>query len=375
MYEAFYGLTSKPFQLNPDPRFYYGSKQHRRAKAYLDYGVERNEGFIVITGEVGAGKTTILAGLLASLDSSKVVVGQLVTTQLEAEDTLRMVGAAFGFRVKDVPKSELLITLEAFLITQASEGKRCLLVVDEAQNLSPRAVEELRMLSNYQLGPQSLLQSFLVGQPEFRNTLQRPEMEQFRQRVAATCHLGPLDLEDTRGYIQHRLKCAGAVGKPEFSEDMYDAIHEATYGVPRRINSLCDRLLLLGYLDNRSTLKVDDVQRVMEEMALEFDASTVRPYAAAAAATAAAAPATARAASASKSDIGLDIDLSKVRLDPGVAERLSRTLTGLSAEQQGDRVLRLERAIQRLEHINLQTLAAVRELIEALRRQPPEDAP
>jgi general secretion pathway protein A len=375
MYEAFYGLTSKPFQLNPDPRFYYGSKQHRRAKAYLDYGVERNEGFIVITGEVGAGKTTILAGLLASLDSSKVVVGQLVTTQLEAEDTLRMVGAAFGFRVKDVPKSELLITLEAFLITQASEGKRCLLVVDEAQNLSPRAVEELRMLSNYQLGPQSLLQSFLVGQPEFRNTLQRPEMEQFRQRVAATCHLGPLDLEDTRGYIQHRLKCAGAVGKPEFSEDMYDAIHEATYGVPRRINSLCDRLLLLGYLDNRSTLKVDDVQRVMEEMALEFDASTVRPYAAAAAATAAAAPATARAASASKSDIGLDIDLSKVRLDPGVAEKLSRKLTGLSAEQQGDRVLRLERAIQRLEHINLQTLAAVRELIEALRRQPPEDAP
>src|SRR6185312_6383153 len=209
MYEAFYGLTAKPFQLNPDPSFYFGSKQHRRAKAYLDYGVMRNEGFIVITGEIGAGKTTILRGLLDSLSSSNVVVGQLVTTQLDAEDTLRMVGAAFGFRVKDVPKSELLITLEAFLISQASQGKRCLLVVDEAQNLTPRAVEELRMLSNYQLGTQSLLQSFLVGQPEFREILQRPEMEQFRQRVAATCHLGPLDLEDTQRYIEHRLKFAG----------------------------------------------------------------------------------------------------------------------------------------------------------------------
>ena len=141
MYEAFYGLTSKPFQLNPDPSFYFGSKQHRRAKAYLDYGVMRNEGFIVITGEVGAGKTTILAGLLNGLNRSNVVVGQLVTTALDAEDVLRMVGAAFGFRVKDVPKSELLISLEAFLITQATQGKRCLLIVDEAQNLTPRAVE------------------------------------------------------------------------------------------------------------------------------------------------------------------------------------------------------------------------------------------
>jgi general secretion pathway protein A len=373
MYESFYGLTSKPFQLNPDPRFYYGSKQHRRAKAYLDYGVERNEGFIVITGEIGAGKTTILAGLLNSLDDSKVVVGQLVTTQLDAEDTLRMVGAAFGFRVKDVPKSQLLITLEAFLISQASQGKRCLLVVDEAQNLTPHAVEELRMLSNYQLGPQSLLQSFLVGQPEFRHTLQRPEMEQFRQRVAATCHLGPLDLEDTRGYIQHRLKCAGSIGKPEFGEDMYDAIHEATHGVPRRINSMCDRLLLLGYLDNRTTLKVADVQRVVSELANEFEPA-VRP-----AGSTVPAPTPARATStagAAAGDLGVsavDLDLSKVRLDPGVAEKLSRTLTGLSAEQQGDRVLRLERAIQRLEHINLQTLSALRELIDALKKHSPGD--
>jgi general secretion pathway protein A len=168
MYEAFYGLSSKPFQLNPDPNFFFGSKQHRRAKAYLEYGVSRNEGFIVITGEIGAGKTTVLRSLIDGLNGSNVITGHLVTTQLGAEDTLRMVGAAFGFRVKDVPKSELLITLEAFLISQTSKGKRCLLIVDEAQNLTPKAVEELRMLSNFQFGNQALLQSFLVGQPEFR---------------------------------------------------------------------------------------------------------------------------------------------------------------------------------------------------------------
>src|SRR3982751_3252332 len=142
MYEAFYGLSSKPFQLNPDPNFFFGSKQHRRAKAYLEYGVSRNEGFIVITGEIGAGKTTVLRGLLSSLEQTNIVTGQLVTTQLDAEDTLRMVAAAFGFRAAGGSKSELLSALEAFLLAHARQGKRCLLVVDEAQNLAPRAVEE-----------------------------------------------------------------------------------------------------------------------------------------------------------------------------------------------------------------------------------------
>src|SRR5678816_4458132 len=210
MYEAFYELNSSPFQLNPDPNFYFGSKQHRRAKAYLEYGVSRNDGFIVITGEIGAGKTTVLRGLLDGLVDSDVIVGQLVTTQLDAEDTLRMVAAAFGLPAKNVPKAELLASLEAFLLTHTSQGRRCLLVVDEAQNLTARAVEELRMLSNFQLGSQALLQSFLVGQPEFRKILQRPEMEQFRQRVAAACHIGPLDEGETQSYIEHRLKRAGA---------------------------------------------------------------------------------------------------------------------------------------------------------------------
>lgn len=266
MYEEFYGLKAKPFQLNPDPTYYFASKQHRRAKAYLEYGLLRNEGFIVITGEIGAGKTTIVRGLLESLDPEKVVAGNLVSTHLDAEDTLRMVGAAFGVRTKDVSKADLLLALEAFLVTQASQGKRCLLIVDEAQNLTVKAVEELRMLSNFQYGNQALLQSFLVGQPEFREILQNSQMQQLRQRVIAACHIGPMDRDETQGYIEHRLKCAGSSEKPTFETGTFDAIFEASGGIPRRINALCDRLLLLGFLEDKVALGPEDVQEVSLEI-------------------------------------------------------------------------------------------------------------
>ncbi|MFN7725228.1 MAG: XrtA/PEP-CTERM system-associated ATPase [Rubrivivax sp.] len=362
MYEAFYGLSSKPFQLNPDPNFYFASKQHRRAKAYLEYGVSRNEGFIVITGEIGAGKTMVLRSLIESLNGSNVITGHLVTTQLGAEDTLRMVGAAFGFRVKDVPKSELLITLEAFLISQTSKGKRCLLVVDEAQNLSPRAVEELRMLSNFQFGNQALLQSFLVGQPEFREILQQPEMEQFRQRVAATCHIGPLDLDETRGYVEHRLKCAGAVGKPTFEAGAFDGIFKASGGIPRRINAIADRLLLAGFLAGRTHLTVADVTEVVKEFQQE-NGVPARPVSAAAASQVPAAEAV-----GSRGSVVLDLDLSKLKLDPEEAEGMTRQLEQLTADQRGDQLQRLERSLLRLERINVQTLSMMQKLVNALKK-------
>jgi len=364
MYEAFYGLSSKPFQLNPDPNFFFGSKQHRRAKAYLEYGVSRNEGFIVITGEIGAGKTTVLRSLIEGLNGSNVVTGHLVTTQLGAEDTLRMVGAAFGFRVKDVPKSELLITLEAFLISQTSKGKRCLLIVDEAQNLLPKAVEELRMLSNFQFGNQALLQSFLVGQPEFREILQRPEMEQFRQRVAATCHIGPLDLEETQRYIEHRLKCAGAAGKPTFEPAAFEAIYKGSSGIPRRINSVCDRLLLLGFLGGRSHLTADDVAEVVREFAQESNVPA-KPAVLAAGGTDTVAVATMAE---------LDVDLTKLKLEIGEAEAMSKQLTQLTADQRGDQLQRLERSMLRLERINVQTLAMLQKLVNAVKKKPDEPA-
>ncbi|MDE1947167.1 MAG: XrtA-associated ATPase [Burkholderiales bacterium] len=362
MYEAFYGLNSKPFQLNPDPNFFFGSKQHRRAKAYLEYGVSRNEGFIVITGEIGAGKTTVLRSLIDGLHGTNVVTGHLVTTQLGAEDTLRMVGAAFGFRVKDVPKSELLITLEAFLISQTSKGKRCLLIVDEAQNLTPKAVEELRMLSNFQFGNQALLQSFLVGQPEFRAILQQPEMEQFRQRVAATCHIGPLDAEETQRYIEHRLKCAGSTGKPSFDPATFEAVFKASGGIPRRINSVCDRLLLAGFLGGRSHLTADDVAEVMREFAQEADVpSKPRP-----------APATPGAGGGVATAAELDVDLAKIRLEMGDAETMSKQLAQLTADQRGDQLQRLERSLLRLERINVQTLAMLQKLVNAVKKNPGE---
>ena len=361
MYEAFYGLTAKPFQLNPDPSFYFASKQHRRAKAYLEYGVSRNEGFIVITGEIGAGKTMVLRSLIEGLNGSNVITGHLVTTQLGAEDTLRMVGAAFGFRVKDVPKSELLITLEAFLISQTSKGKRCLLIVDEAQNLTPRAVEELRMLSNFQFGNQALLQSFLVGQPEFREILQQPEMEQFRQRVAATCHIGPLDADETRGYIEHRLKCAGATTKPTFQHAAFEAIYNASGGIPRRINALCDRLLLAGFLSGRSLLTTDDVAEVVREFDQENQVP-VRPGRVARLATGEPVMPGGMAGAV------LDLDLSLLKLAAEEAQDMSQQIAALSADQRGDQLQRLERGLLRLERVNLQTLTLLQKLVDAVKK-------
>jgi len=266
VYEAFYGLSGKPFQLNPDPAFYFGSRQHRRAMAYLEYGLHQNEGFIVITGEIGAGKTTLARDLFGKLNPDEVVAANLVSTQLGADDILRMVAAAFGLPTKQTAKSDLLLSLEAFLVSTASKGKRCLLVVDEAQNLTPKAVEELRMLSNFQLETHALLQSFLIGQPEFRRILQSPELQQLRQRVIASCHIGPMDASETRGYIEHRLKHVGWKDTPQFEDDAYQAIFEASGGVPRRINSVCDRLLLSGFLEEKQVFSREDVEEIAKDM-------------------------------------------------------------------------------------------------------------
>jgi general secretion pathway protein A len=270
MYEAFYGLTAKPFQLNPDPSFYYGSRGHKRAFAYLEYGLYQSEGFIVITGEVGAGKTTIVRSLLEKLDPAKVVAVQLVSTQLDADDLLRAVAAAFGLPVKSVDKAILLASLEAFLCQLAIDRKRALLIVDEAQNLPPRAIEELRMLSNFQFGDQALLQSFLVGQPELREMMQGPQMLQLRQRVIASYHLGPLDREETRAYVEHRLLHVGWKSDPAFDPSCFELIHQAAGGIPRRINTLCNRLLLASFLAERHSIAPSDVQAIAREIGEEL---------------------------------------------------------------------------------------------------------
>ncbi len=263
MYEAYYHLRDKPFQLNPDPRFFYGSRGHKRAFSYLEYGLSLGEGFIIITGDVGAGKTMLVKHLLKKLERGHYLVANLVSTQLDADDMLRSVSAAFGLDYEHLSKAALLNNLQTFLRDTLRQGRRALLIVDEAQNLSAKAVEELRMLSNFQEGEKSLLQSFLLGQPEFRDTLQSPEMQQLRQRVIASYHLGPMDRDETMGYILHRLKTVGWHGNPAFTEDAFDAIHAFSGGVPRRINTLCDRLLLFGFLEERNQFDARAVQEVI----------------------------------------------------------------------------------------------------------------
>jgi len=266
MYETFYGLSGKPFQLNPDPAFFFGSRGHKRAFAYLQYGVYQSEGFIVITGEVGAGKTTIVRNLFEHLDRDRLVGAQIVSTQLDADDMLRSVATAFGVPMRSADKATILASLEAFLCKLAIDRKRALLVVDEAQNLTPRAIEELRMLSNFQLGEQALLQSFLIGQPELRVMMQGTQMSQLRQRVIASYHLGPLDKTETQAYIEHRLNHVGWKGDPQFEPETFDLIHAASGGIPRRINTLCNRLLLAGFLGEKHAFAIGDVEAIVHEI-------------------------------------------------------------------------------------------------------------
>ncbi|MGE5548725.1 MAG: XrtA/PEP-CTERM system-associated ATPase [Solirubrobacterales bacterium] len=269
MYTEFYGLTAFPFQLTPDPRFFFESTVHRRAVAHLLFGLEQSEGFIVITGDVGAGKTTILGHLLDALDTSAFVAAKIVSSNLQADDMLRSVASAFGLPFEGADKATLLRRIEDFLAANHARGLRTLLMVDEAQNLTFSALEELRMLSNFQVGNRVPLQSFLLAQPQFRRTLANPDLEQFRQRVIASYHLGPMGAEETREYINHRLTLVGWHGDPEISPEAHADIFAATAGVPRRINVFCSRLLLHAFLDGLHAVDRDVVRQVGEDLRRE----------------------------------------------------------------------------------------------------------
>lgn len=269
MYQKFYKLTGKPFQLSVDPRFFYGSTVHKRAMSYLRYGLMQGEGFIVITGAVGAGKTMLARTLVSELADNNTIVAQVVTTQLEANDMLRIVAASYGLTHEGVAKASLLKAIESFLVARAREGKRVLLLIDEAQNLPPDSLEELRMLSNFQAGERALLQCFLLGQEEFRQTLALEDIEQLRQRVTVAYHLNPLNREETQGYIEHRLKLVGWNSDPDIDDEAYGAIYEHTGGLPRRINILCDRVLLYSYVEESHIINKQIINMVIKEMDVE----------------------------------------------------------------------------------------------------------
>lgn len=269
MYHDYFGLSGKPFQLSPDARFFYPSKEHKRALSFLQYGLGQGDGFIVITGDVGTGKTTLVQTLLADLDPKETIVANIVTTQLKEDDLLSLVGYQFGLRSSG-SKAALLRDLEQFFLHRTRERKRVLLIVDEAQNLPPQSVEELRMLSNFQYQGRPLVQVFLLGQEEFRATLLSPGFEQLRQRIIATYHLNPLEAAETRTYIEHRLGLVGWRSDPAFSDGAFERIFAFTLGVPRRINNLCDRTMLYAFLEELHTIDDQVVGVVADEIGNEF---------------------------------------------------------------------------------------------------------
>lgn len=278
MFDDFYGFSGRPFQLTPDPAFYFESLSHRKAMSYLGYGLAQSEGFIVITGEVGAGKSTLVAHLMTTVDASRMTVAQIVTSKLDGEELVHVVARAFGLNVTGHDKAGALSAIEAFLHAEARAGRRSLLVVDEAQNLALPALEELRMLSNYQLGAHPLLQILLLGQPEFRTQLQcHPGLEQLRQRVIAAHHLEAMESGEVEPYILHRLKCVGWNGNPAFDERVFKELYTASGGVPRRINQIVNRLLLLGAVEQKARIDGVMLSHVLAELTADGALALGRP--------------------------------------------------------------------------------------------------
>ncbi len=277
MFESHFGLSASPFALNPDPAFFFASKGHARALAYLKYGVFQRQGFIVVTGEIGSGKTTLVRALLEGLNPDEVVAAQVRNTQLDSTELLHSICIAFGVATGGPTKAHMLAALEACFTALAGQGKRALLIVDEAQNLGLREIEELRMLSNFQFGSHALVQSFLIGQPELRQLLRSPALEQLNQRIIAACHLGPLDAQETRSYIQHRLEHVGWSGRPAIDAEAFDSIHAHTGGIPRRINLLCSRLLLAAWLGDASVIDGTAVQLAADDMHSEAFGTAPEP--------------------------------------------------------------------------------------------------
>ena len=265
MYERFYQVRERPFALSPDPEYLYPSRVHQEALDYLRYGLESHAGFVVITGEIGSGKTTLVQTVLRNLDTH-TTVGRIVNTMLDPRELLETIMLDFGLEAAGRSKPQLLRDLAQYLVDQRLAGRMVLIVIDEAQNLSLAALEELRMLSNLETEKSKLLQIVLVGQPNLRDKLSTPELEQLRQRITVSYHLAPLDEEETANYVNHRLRRA-SIGAPlEFPRDATALVHARSRGVPRIINIICDAALVFGYAEERRQIDRAVVADVLSEL-------------------------------------------------------------------------------------------------------------
>ncbi len=275
-YLSHFNLQEQPFRLTPDPDFLYWSKQHARAKAYMESTIWLADGFVVITGEIGSGKTTLLQSFLSELGDD-VVYAVVSQTQLTPTQFLQAVLTEFGFKPFNKRKVELLDMLNMFLIEQYSSGKKVVLIVDEAQNLTHKVLEEIRLISGIETHKEKVLRIILAGQPELRDTLDTHGLKQLVQRVRLRFHLGPLDRREMQEYVEHRLKVAGAIGQL-FESDTFDTIHRYSGGVPRLINTLCDTALLCAFADERHSVNFDDIMSAIAELNWEEHESNTGIY-------------------------------------------------------------------------------------------------
>ncbi|MGH8494668.1 MAG: AAA family ATPase [Gammaproteobacteria bacterium] len=276
MYLELFKLDEFPFRLSPDPQFVYWSKQHSRAKAYMESTIWLTDGFVVITGEIGSGKTTLIQSFLSELEDD-VVFAQVSQTQISPVQFLQAVLVEFGFQPFKKRKAELLDMLNMYLIEQFAEGRKVVLIIDEAQNLSTKVLEEIRLLSGVETHKEKVLRIILAGQPELNRTLDSPELVQLAQRVRLRFHLGPLTSRETRAYIQHRLDIAGARGREIFTEETHPIITRYCGGIPRLINTLCDTALLCAYADETDVVTAEYIESAIEELQwVEFSERTSR---------------------------------------------------------------------------------------------------
>jgi len=276
MYLELFKLTELPFRLSPDPQFLYLSKQHARAKAYMESTIWFTDGFVVITGEIGAGKTTLIETFLRELQPN-VVVAQINQTQLSTTAFLQTVLVQFGFSPFQMKKPEVLTTLNEFLVEQHASGRRVLLIVDEAQNLSHKVLEEIRMLSGIETTKEKALRIILAGQPELNDKLNSPELVQLAQRVRLRFHLTALSKTETTAYIDHRLEVAGSQGRRIFAEDTYPTIFRYTAGIPRLVNTLCDTAMMSAFGQDRDTVSSEDLDAAIRELQwVEYTSRTNR---------------------------------------------------------------------------------------------------
>ena len=272
MYETFYGFREKPFSIIPDPSFLYFSSKHSTALALLEYGLMNQAGFNVITGEIGTGKTTLIRYLLSQVDRD-VTVGLISNTHRSFGELLQWILFAFKLEHRGKDKVEMFQDFLEFLLQEYSHNRRTVLIVDEAQNMTPDTLEELRMLSNVNTDKDQVLQLILVGQAGLRETLRRPEMEQFAQRIAVDYHLASLEREETRAYIRHRIKVAGGSDPLLFDDAACDVVFQYSHGVPRLINLLCDAALVYGFAEQRPRIEA----RIIEEVAQDKQKGGIFP--------------------------------------------------------------------------------------------------